>query len=98
MKTLYNVRVPKKKGQEPTAPDTHTQETRSLARARGRFAQRILCRSLFDTSMLYVMKIYVRCCSPLRCMGLSLPCAVRDMICCAGRHVELINYGELINH
>ena len=31
-------------------------------------------------------------------MGLSLPCAVRDMRCCAGRHVELINYGELINH
>lgn len=31
-------------------------------------------------------------------MALFLPCAVRDMRCCAGRHVESINYGELINH
>lgn len=58
----------------------------------------LLCLSLFETSLSYLMKIYVRCCSPLWCMALFLPCAVRDMRCCAGRHVESINYGELINH
>ena len=58
----------------------------------------LLWRSLFETSLSYLMHIYVRCSCPTWCLGLSLPCAVRDMRCCAGRHVELINYGELINH
>lgn len=58
----------------------------------------LLWRSLFETSLSYLMHIYVRCSCPIWCLGLSLPCAVRDMRCCAGRHVELINYGELINH
>lgn len=58
----------------------------------------LLWRSLFETSLSYLMNIYVRCGCPLWYLGLSLPCAVRDMRCCAGRHVETINYGELINH
>ena len=48
----------------------------------------LLCLSLFETSLSYLMKIYVRCGCPLLCLALSLPCTVRDVRWCAGRHVE----------